>query len=60
MREFAGAATSRGICAILTGELAQFSFVYVWNYTTREEALGEIPLQTNRAGTLAVDAKLEN
>lgn len=59
VRELARASTGPRIRSVLTGQFAEFSLIDIRNDVAREETLGEIPLETYRSGTLAVDTQLQ-
>lgn len=56
--KLAGALALGGIGAVLAGQLAQLALVNVGNDVACQEALGHVPLKTDGARTLAVDAQL--
>jgi len=49
IRKLAGAATSGGVIAILTGQVAQLALIHVWQRGRGEETLGHVPQQTWRS-----------
>lgn len=53
-----GAAARARIVPVLAGQLAQLALVNVRDDVGRQEALAHVPQQTDRAGTVTLDAQL--
>jgi len=57
IRKLAGAATSGGVIAILTGQVAQLALIHMWQRGRGEETLGHVPQQTWRSTAFTPNAQ---